>query len=176
MNDAIWVFGYGSLVWRPDMPFLHREPATLTGWVRRFWQGSPDHRGTPDQPGRVATLMPDASGHCVGMAYAIAPDVAQGVLHALDHRERAGFERLDLDVHLHEAQRGQRALVYRAAPHNPSFLGDAPLDEMGRAIAAAAGDSGPNAVYVLRLADALDALGAQDPHVLAVATSVRRHL
>ena len=51
------IFGYGSLVWRPDLPHTEAHDGYIVGWVRRFYQGSPDHRGTPERPGRVATLL-----------------------------------------------------------------------------------------------------------------------
>ena len=90
MSDA-WVFGYGSLIWRPDFEYMERLPASLRGWERRFWQASPDHRGTPEAPGRVVTLVPVSGAVCEGMAYRIAGAVWAPIRAALDHREKAGY-------------------------------------------------------------------------------------
>jgi len=166
------VFGYGSLVWRPDLPATSHTPATLRGWARRFWQGSPDHRGTPDAPGRVVTLVQDPQALVVGRLYEVHPAHAAAVLDRLDHRERAGFDRLEITVTLADGRQAP-ALAYRATEDNPHFLGPAPLPDMARHIDACHGDSGSNREYLLRLDDALAALGQVDAHVRALADAVR---
>lgn len=71
--ESIWLFGYGSLIYKVDFPFLEQRPASIDGWVRRFWQGSHDHRGTPEAPGRVVTLIQKSGAVCKGMAYRVSP-------------------------------------------------------------------------------------------------------
>ena len=169
---ATWIFGYGSLVWRPDMPVEASRPAVLRGFVRRFWQGSPDHRGTVDAPGRVVTLVPDAEGAVGGRAYRIAAHAESEVLRALDHREIAGYERRAASVWTPQGE--LQVLVYFASEGNPSWLGPASVDAMAVHIARAVGRSGPNREYLLRLHDALRELGFDDPHVDELAQAVRR--
>src|SRR5690606_28504046 len=90
LADTVWVFGYGSLIYKVDFDVVEQRTASIRGWARRFWQGSHDHRGTPDAPGRVVTLVPEPDAVCVGMAYRIAPHVFAH----LDHREKNGYVRL----------------------------------------------------------------------------------
>lgn len=163
-NKPTWVFGYGSLIYKVDFPYLRREMACITGWQRRFWQGSHDHRGTPDSPGRVVTLTPAEGSVCKGLAYL----VEHSVFDHLDHREKNGYARIDTHIELPEAGETVSGVFYIAAPDNPAFLGDAPLKEIAGHIAASQGPSGSNRDYVLQLAAALRDLNDHDEHVLAL--------
>jgi cation transport regulator ChaC len=99
------------------------------------------------------------------MGYAIAPDVVDGVLAHLDHREKGGYERRDVLLYLDGDAAPLPALVYLATERNTEYLGPAPLSELAKQIRAARGPSGSNVEYVVRLAEALRALGADDRHV-----------
>lgn len=169
----MWIFGYGSLLFRPGFAFEERVPSALPGFVRRFFQGSPDHRGTPEAPGRVVTLAPEPGGRCIGVAYRVPAARWEEALLALDLREQGGYARIWREVFPLEGGAPLSALVYYAAPDNPHYLGPAPLQEMARQIAASHGPSGANRDYLLQLAEALHALGAKDEHVAQLASCLR---
>jgi len=165
-----WIFGYASLVWRPAFAFEERAPAFVRGWARRFWQGSPDHRGTPHAPGRVATLVPDGGARCWGMAYRVRARTWAEVVGALDRRESGGFARLELPLEFADGPREPAvALVYVAGEENPNFLGPAPARDIARQVRRSRGHSGSNAEYVLRLAEALREHAVEDAHVAEIA-------
>lgn len=98
-----WIFGYGSLIYKPPPHTDLRVPGYIHHYVRRFWQSSNDHRGTPERPGRVVTLIthdfwqalvpPDvhAAGRTWGVAYRIRPDKVDAVKDYLDLREQNGY-------------------------------------------------------------------------------------
>ena len=166
-HHKVWVFGYGSLIYKADFPFIERRPASIANWTRRFWQGSHDHRGTATATGRVATIIEQPGGQCHGMAYLITPEVFDH----LDRREQNGYLRLATDI-LFEDGSTLQGQVYIAAADNAAFLGAASELEIARHIAQATGPSGPNSEYLLQLAVALRELGKADPHVFAI----ERHL
>lgn len=167
MSDpgTLWIFGYGSLVWRPAFDHVTRVPGYITGWARRFWQASTDHRGVPGAPGRVVTLVPEPNAVTWGMAYQVDASVRAQVLARLDHREKGGYSRERVDVHLRDGGRIDEVLVYRATEANPQYLGPAPLAEVAAQIQRSRGPSGPNPEYLLELARALRSLGVEDAHV-----------
>lgn len=171
MSRELWIFGYGSLIWRPGFPYVERHVARLPGFVRRFWQGSTDHRGVPGAPGRVVTLIAEPRGHCDGVVFRAAGTARERILEGLDFREQGGYAREWHEIALHATPGGTsiRALVYRATSSNTNFLGPASSAEIARQVAASAGPSGRNDTYVLELERALRAEGICDPHVTEVA-------
>ncbi len=166
-SQGVWLFGYGSLIFKVDFPFIERKPARIINWVRRFWQGSEDHRGTEENPGRVVTLIAEPDAVCGGMAYRVEPSVFE----QLDVREKNGFLRFSTEMTFGDGSLA-KGLVYIATEDNTAFLGEATEYEIARHIAGAAGPSGPNREYLFGLAEALRALGEDDSHVF----EIERHL
>ncbi len=146
------------------MPYIESRPAYLLNYERRFWQGSHDHRGVPEAPGRVVTLIPKPRASCLGRAYLLEPQVVVATFEALDHREKNGYERHNVMLTL-DNDESVNGLTYIAQAGNFAYLGDAPLDVIARQIARSSGPSGRNVDYLLELADALRELGAYDRHV-----------
>lgn len=174
MGSPLWIFGYGSLVWRPSFPHAERRPAHVRGWARRFWQGSTDHRGVPGAPGRVVTLIEAPDAVCWGVAYRIDGDRAEAVIDHLDDRERGGYDRHEVELHFGvDGGATEAGLVYVATPANRNYLGPAPLVRIAEQVRAARGPSGPNLEYVLRLAEALRELEAHDDHVFELEELLR---
>jgi len=112
MDDSFTVFGYGSLIFKPPPYVIRQAPGFLKGYVRRFAQKSHDHRGTPEKPGRVATLVhkkdwdkfsqsdPFPDDDVVwGIAYTIDPLHQADVRKYLDYREKDGYTLETLDIY-----------------------------------------------------------------------------
>lgn len=138
--SSVWLFGYGSLIYKVDFPFLEQRPATIEGWARRFWQGSHDHRGTPEAPGRVVTLIEQPGAVCKGMAYRVSPDVFQH----LDMREKNGYLRFSTPMAFDDDS-GAEGLVYIATEDNAAFLGPASSLDIARQIARSSAPAAPTA-------------------------------
>ena len=183
MGNDIWLFGYGSIIWRAGFPYRERRAARLPGYVRRLWQGSHDHRGTPEAPGRVVTLIEDRTGFCDGAAYLIDSADAEDVLIALDYREKNGYERYPVQMLLGDGQYLPRqpemqcaetaGLTYLAPPGNHAFLGEAPLEDIVRQVRQCVGPSGANLDYVVRLAESVRELGGDDRYLAEICRAIR---
>nr|CAD1825113.1 unnamed protein product [Ananas comosus var. bracteatus] len=180
---AMWVFGYGSLIWKPGFPYDEKLLGFIRGYRRVFYQGSTDHRGTPAFPGRTVTLEPRCGEVCWGVAYKVSKEEDKKIaLEHLEVREKQYDKTLHLDFFTDPTSATPAVhgvMVYLASPDtrtNMNYLGPAPLEEIARQIVQAAGPSGPNRDYLFHLEDALNTLGCEDAHVRDLANAVRRIL
>ncbi|KAF2132782.1 ChaC-like protein [Dothidotthia symphoricarpi CBS 119687] len=185
-NDDFWIFGYGSLIWKPPPHYDQRVPGYIEGYVRRFWQQSEDHRGTPEAPGRVVTLIDRAHWDTLtdhheptervwGAAYHIPREKVTTVRQLMDIREINGysiqftpFQPIPSSTPSSASPTPPiRCLVYIGLPENPQFLGPQDPGELARHILQSRGPSGENREYLFNLQDALVGLGAEsgDAHV-----------
>ena len=166
-----WVFGYGSLIWRPGFKFVESRFATLRNWRRSFSQGSPDHRGTPAYPGRVLTLREDAEASCRGRAYRVTNELWPTVFAYLEKRESGGYKACQIDISIGGDEIS--AWVWIALPDNPHSVSNESMQQTVEVMRRAVGQSGPNTDYVLNLDNALREAGIEDEEVTRFAKLVR---
>ncbi len=157
----IWVFGYGSLMWRPGFAFHERCRARLTGFHRRLCVYSHVHRGTPDRPGLVLGL--DRGGACHGIAFRIAAAAAPETIAYLRAREQVTQVYLERTVPVRlEDGRRVPALVYVVDRGHPQYAGRLPPENLLALVRQGIGQSGPNPDYVRNTHAELAAMGVRD--------------
>jgi cation transport protein ChaC len=166
----LWVFGYGSLMWRPGFAYLERVPARLVGLHRALCVFSFVHRGTPERPGLVLGL--DRGGMCRGIAYRVAAAARAATIDYLRSREQVTSVYLEImrQIELEEhARRRVRALCYTVDRSHVQYAGRLTPAECLHHVRQGHGSSGANRDYVLETVRALDALGYRetDLHLIA---------
>jgi cation transport protein ChaC len=166
----LWVFGYGSLMWRPGFDVVERVPARLMGLHRALCVFSFVHRGTPEKPGLVLGL--DRGGMCRGIAYRVAAAARHDTVAYLRGREQVTsvyletMRRIELED---EARRQVRALCYVVDRGHAQYAGRLTVAESLHYVRQGHGRSGPNRDYVIETVRALEALGYRESelHLLA---------
>ncbi|KAH7567882.1 hypothetical protein JRO89_XS07G0174900 [Xanthoceras sorbifolium] len=173
---VMWVFGYGSLIWKAGFDYDDRVVGFIKGYRR-----STDHRGTPEYPGRTVTLEPAEGEVCWGVAYKVSKkEDKETALTYLEVREKQYDKKAYLDFFTEPMAASPAVsgvMVYIASPDkklNKNYLGPASLEEIAKQIIHAEGPSGPNRDYLFQLEKALLELGCKDTHVIEVANEVRR--
>src|SRR3974390_1950718 len=169
-KGALWVFGYGSLMWRPGFDYLERVPARLIGEHRALCVYSFVHRGTPEKPGLVLGL--DRGGACRGVAFRVPAKVRTETIDYLRAREQVTnvyIETYRTMTVLGPPERQVTGLVYCVDRGHPQYAGRLTLDHQLRLVREGHGRSGINRDYVLATVEALEALGCHDHdlHLLA---------
>jgi cation transport protein ChaC len=161
-DDALhWVFGYGSLMWRPGFTSTSRQQATMPGVHRRLCVYSYRHRGTEAQPGLVFGLV--RGGSCRGMAFGVPAAQWEGVQSYLREREMdRGVYREAMRPMVLADGRQVMALAFLVDPHHPQYAGRLTIEEQVRLVRLGVGESGPNPDYVLETARHLQVLGIRD--------------
>jgi len=166
----LWVFGYGSLMWRPGFDALERVPARLIGLHRALCVFSFVHRGTPEKPGLVLGL--DRGGMCRGVAFRVAARKRDDTIAYLREREQGTsvyvetVRRIELED---EARRQVRALTYIVDRGHVQYAGKLTVAESLHYVRQGHGRSGQNRDYVIETVRALEALGYRetDLHLIA---------
>jgi glutathione-specific gamma-glutamylcyclotransferase len=169
--DDLWVFGYGSLMWRPGFEFVEQVPARLIGEHRALCVFSFDHRGTPEKPGLVLGL--DRGGACRGIAFRVAMKRRKATVEYLRSREQTTnvYREVTRSVWLeNEARQRISALAYVVDRGHIQYAGRLSLIDQLRYVRQGHGRSGNNRDYVLSTVKSIEAQGFRDPqlHQLAL--------
>jgi cation transport protein ChaC len=169
LNDSelskgdLWVFGYGSLMWRPGFDFIERTPARLIGEHRALCVYSFVHRGTPEKPGLVLGL--DRGGACRGIAFRVAEKDRANTIAYLREREQVTsvYREVMRSVWLeNDARQRVGALAYVVDRGHVQYAGRLSLADQLRYVLQGHGQSGPNRDYVLSTVKAIEAEGFRD--------------
>lgn len=172
----LWIFGYGSLMWRPGFSYTRSARVRLTGWRRCFCLYSTHHRGSAERPGLVLGL--DRGGVCEGVAFLVPRAATAGTLAYLRAREQLNGvyrERL-LPASFVGSEHGEvlvRAYVVERA--HPSYAGNLGLPDQARLIRAAKGLSGPNLDYLVNTLAHLRQLGIRERELERLLTRIGPH-
>lgn len=149
----LWVYGYGSLIWRPDFEFAEQRQALLRGYHRALCLWSRINRGTPEQPGLVFGL--DVGGSCRGMAFRIPAESVPKVFDALWLREMPSGAYIPRWLRCRTSQGDIRALVFTMNRKTDAYVPRMPDEQLRQVVYSAQGTNGPCIEYVMETASAL---------------------
>ena len=169
----LWVFGYASLIWRPEFESVEQRFARVHGWHRALEMTSRVNRGTPECPGLVFALV--RGGSCRGMVYRIARDRVADELPRLWEREMPNSVYDPRWLACRTDDGPVTALAFTLSRHSPNYTGT--LDEayLLQVLRTACGRYGTTLAYLLETARCLRARGIRDRHIEQLVALARRH-
>jgi cation transport protein ChaC len=162
-NGDLWVFGYASLIWRPEFEAVEQRPATVHGWHRALEMMSNVNRGTPDCPGLVFALV--AGGSCRGMAYRVDPGRAHDELERLWQREMPTGVYDPKWLACRTPQGPVHALAFTLSRSSPCYVGRRPDDKLLHILRHACGRYGTTLDYLVGTAASLRGCGIRDREI-----------
>ena len=152
-EQDLWVFGYASLIWRPEFESAEHRPASVQGWHRSFKLRSRVNRGTPEQPGLVYALV--SGGRCKGMVYRIPRARAAEELDRLWLREMPTGVYDPRWLRCQTSGGDVMALAFTLSRRSPSFMGHIDDQQMLHILRHAKGRYGTTLDYLVRTAESL---------------------
>ena len=171
-SDPLWVFAYGSLMWRPGFEHAERVRGRLDGFRRAFCMSSIHYRGSEDDPGLVLALDPDPEASCEGIVYRVQD--RDGVLAYLRERELISYAyNEDWPEAVLADGRRVTCVAYVMNTDHAQYCGHLPLDEQAAIITRASGTMGPNRDYLFSTVAHLNDMGCPDPDLVALEARVR---
>ena len=172
-DGSLWVFGYGSLLWKTGFDYVERRVARLADHHRAFCLRSIRYRGTPEAPGLVLGLAPRAGAACEGVAFRAPPERAEEVRAYLHHREMGTDSYIESFLPLEVEGAGRvTALAYVMDVEHEQYA-ELSLEEQARVIASSQGPAGPNSEYLHNTVAHLRELGLHDPELETLDSLVR---
>lgn len=175
MQDQLWVFGYGSLIWDPGFEVAEARVAHLAGYRRSFCMRSLHYRGTPESPGLVLALEPQPGAHCTGLALRVPAGQEAAALAGLRARELISYAYQEAQVPLRfEGGGSVVALTYVINPENDQYQPGLTLPQQAQIIAGAQGQRGSNREYLSATYHHLTRLGIQDPDMAWLAAELAK--
>ncbi len=169
-DEAVWIFGYGSLMWNPAFHFAEAAHAKLYGYHRHFCLWTPLGRGSPDHPGLVLGL--ERGGSCHGMAFRLREHEIDAETRIVWMREMLGGAYLPRWVRLRIGGARANAIAFVVNHEHERYAGRLPLGETARAVATASGRLGSCRDYFTNTFDHLEALGIHDRYMRGLARAV----
>lgn len=170
-SDDVWVFGYGSLIWRPDFDFSERRDGLLWGYHRALCLWSRINRGTPEHPGLVFGL--DRGGSCRGVLFRIPASQVPVTMEALWRREMPSGAYLPKWLNCRTPAGRVKALVFTMNRTTDAYVRDLPAEHLVRVIHSAHGHNGPCLEYVIETAQALKQFNIRDQRLQKVVQQLR---
>ena len=152
-QSDLWVFGYASLIWRPEFNAAEHRTALVRGWHRAFKMRSRVNRGSPEQPGLVYALV--SGGMCRGMVYRIPQPQVADELPRLWHREMPNGVYDPRWLRCQTAAGEVLALGFTLSRRSPNFTGPLDDSEMLHILRHAQGRYGSTLDYLVRTTEAL---------------------